>query len=180
MSGKTMLGVLVTGLVLFLFGFIYWAVNPLPYQVWNDVADPAAAQAAMSETFPEDGIYFIPGQPNDPAAAELMKTGPAGFVIMDHAPAAGVDPVALGVGLLHNIFSAALMVWVLLGISGLVNRITRALIIGLVATFVINGSEMIWWWQPFEWQIHQIIYYLIYFGLAALVLHRFVPEPETA
>lgn len=180
MSGKTLLGVLVTGVVLFMFGFAYWALNPLPYQAWNEVADPAASQAAAAELFPEDGVYFLPGQGNDPEALKLMETGPSVYVTIDHSPMPGPDPVALGMGLVHNIFSALLLVFVLSAVAGLSNRISRSMIIGVVAAFVINGSEIIWWQQPFNWVIHQMIYYVAYFGVAALVLHFFLDPPQAA
>lgn len=177
MNTKSMLGALVAGLVLFVYGFIYWAVNPLPYMVWNDIADPAAMQAAAAELFPEDGVYFIPGAGNDPEAIKLLETGPSVYVTIDHSPVAGPDPFALATGLLHNIFSAFLLTFVLASIAGLGRRVIRATILGVIAVFVINVSEVIWWQQPFDWIMHQMIYYLIYFALAALVLHFFMSTP---
>lgn len=178
MNGKAMLGALVTGFVLFVYGFIYWAVNPLPYLAWNAVDDAAATQAAAAKLFPEDGVYFIPGAGNDPEALRLMETGPSFYVTVDSNPAGGADPVAMGTGFLHNVFSAFLLTFVLSAIAGLGRRVTRAMTIGVIAIFVINGSEVIWWQQPFDWIVHQMVYYLIYFALAAVVLHRFLPEPE--
>ena len=178
MTTKAFLGAVLTGLVLFVFGFIYWAANPLPYAAWNDVADPAEAQAAAAALFPEDGVYFLPGPTNDPEALKLLETGPSVYVTIDHTPVAGPDPLALGMGFLHNVFSALLLVFVLSGISGLVPRVSRALIVGIVAVFVINGSEIIWWQQPMSWVMHQMIYYIVYFGIAAVILHYFLPDPN--
>ena len=178
MTGKSFLGAVVTGLVLFIFGFLFWAINPLPYQAWNEVDDVAAAQQAAAKIFPEDGMYFLPGRGNDPEAMKLLETGPSVFLTIDHSPSAGADPAALGMGLLHNVFSAILLVFVLGRVAGLVPRISRAMIIGVVAAVVINGSEIIWWQQPFSWVVHQMIYYVIYFGLGAAVLHYFLGEPE--
>ncbi len=180
MSGKTILGGFVAGLALFIFGFIYWAVNPLPYAAWNEVSDPAAAQAAAAEWFPEDGMYFLPGPGNDPQALELLKTGPSVFLTIDHSPSAGADPAALGLGFVHNIFSAFLIIYLIQGVSGLSGRVSRAVMVGIIASFVINVSEIIWWQQPLNWVIHQMIYYLFYFAIAAAVLHFFLPDPEVA
>ena len=176
MPGKTILGALVTGFVLFNFGFIFWAINPLPYMAWNDVADPAAAQAAAAEIFPEDGVYFLPGAGNDEAAIKLLETGPSVYVTIDHSPALPGDPASLGIGFVHNIFSAFLLVFLFSGVYGLGPRVSRALVVGIVATFIINGSEIIWWQQPSHWIVHQVIYYLLYFAIGALVLNFFLPK----
>ena len=181
MTGKSILGALLTGVALFVFGFLYWAVNPLPYTAWNVLDDPAAAQAATAKLFPQDGMYVVPGGGNDPRALQLLETGPLVFLTIDHSPAAGPDPASLGVGLLHNIASAFLLVLLIRGVSGgLTARVGRAALVGVVAAFVINGSEIIWWQQPFNWMIHQAIYYVLYFALGAAVLNFFLPEPEAA
>ena len=178
MTTKSFWGAVLTGLVLFVYGFIYWAVNPLPYLAWNDVDDMAATQSAAAQLFPEDGVYFLPGAGNDPEAMKLLETGPSVFLTIDHSPVAGPDPLSLAMGFMHNVFSALLLVFVLSGVSGHVARITRAMIIGVVAAFVINGSEIIWWQQPVNWVAHQTIYYIIYFGIGAGVLHYFLDEPD--
>jgi hypothetical protein len=180
MPTKTILGIVVTGLVLFVFGFLYWGINPLPYAAWNEVNDVAGAQATAARLFPEDGAYFLPGPTNDPEAVKLLETGPSVYVTIDHTPVAGVDPAALAVGLLHNIASALVLVFVLSGVVGLTPRLARALLVAIAAVFIINGSEIIWWQQPFEWIVHQMVYYLVYFALGALVLNFFIQDPETA
>ena len=178
MSGKTILGALVAGFVLFIFGFIYWGVNPLPYAAWNNIDDPAASQAAVAELFPEDGVYYVPGGGNDPEAMKLLETGPAAMLTIDHSPAAGPDPAALGMGFVHNVLSALLLVLLLSGLSGMGEMVKRALMVGVVAAFIINGSEVIWWLQPINWIVHQVIYYLLYFVIGAAVLSFFVPKQE--
>jgi len=177
MTGKTLLGVVVTGIALFMFGFVYWAVNPLPYSAWNDVDDAAAMQTAAAKLFPESGVYFLPGAGNDPEALKLLETGPSVYVSIDHTPTPGSDPVALGIGLLHNIASALLLVFLLKGAASLGAMVQRSLGIAVVAVFIINGSEIIWWQQPFNWLVHQMIYYLIYFALGAAILSFFLPKP---
>ncbi len=177
MNVKTILGSLVTGLVLFVFGFLYWAINPLPYNTWNEVEDPAAAQKQAQALFPEDGLYFLPGPGNDPTALELLETGPAVFLVIDHSPAAGADPSSLAMGFVHNVLTALLLVLVLQNVAGFGRRISAALLLGVIGVVVINGSEIIWWMQPPSWILHQAIYYLAYFAIAAAVLHPFLGDP---
>lgn len=180
MSAKTAIGVIVTGLVLFVFGFVYWAVNPLPYMAWNQVSDVAAAQSAAALLFPEDGLYFLPGPGNDPAAQELLKTGPAVYLSIDHSPSLGADPASMAVGFVHNLLSALLLVFLFRGVSGLSARLGAGVLVGVVAAFVVNGSEVIWWQQPLNWIIHQMIYYVLYFAIGAVVLGKFVSDSQAA
>ena len=180
MSAKTTVGVLVTGLVLFVFGFAYWAVNPLPYSAWNEVSDIAAAQSGAAALFPEDGIYFLPGRGNDPAVQQFMDTGPSVYLTIDHTPTSGADPVAMGLGFVHNVLSALLIVLLLRSVSGLGPRVGAGALVGVVAAFVINGSEVIWWQQPFSWIVHQMIYYVLYFAIGAAVLGFFTAEAAEA
>ncbi len=178
MGGKTILGVVVTGIVLFFFGFLYWGVNQLPYATWNTVTDPAVAQTTAASLFPEDGVYFLPGPGNDPEAAKLLETGPSVMLTIRHTQ----DQMAMqfGLGVVHNILSALLLVIVLKGVVGTGAMITRALLVGFVAGFVILGSNIIWWMQPISWMFFHLVYYLIYFALGAWVLSFFLPKAETA
>jgi len=178
MTGKSILGAVVTGFVLFMFGFVYWAISPLPYTSWNEVDDVAAAQATAAQLFPLDGIYHLPGAGNDAESQKLLETGPSVFVTINHSPASGADPASLAIGFVHNVLSAGLIGLAIVGVAGLRPRINRALMIGVLAVFVINGSEVIWWEAPVGWLAHQIIYYLIYFALAAVVLNYFLPRAD--
>ncbi len=178
MGGKTLLGVIVTGIVLFFFGFLYWGVNQLPYTTWNSVEDPAAAQAAAASLFPEDGVYFLPGPGSDPQAMQLLESGPSVLLTIQHTQ----DPMAVqfGLGFVHNVLSALLLVVVLKGVTGTGALVTRALLLGFLAGFVILGSDIVWWMQPVSWMFFHLVYYLIYFALGAWVLSFFLPKAEPA
>ena len=182
MTGRQILGIAVTALALFVFGFLYWAMNPLPYAAWNAVEDAAAAQATAQALFPEDGLYVLPGPGNDPEALKLLETGPLVYLAIDHSPSVGGDPAALAQGFVHNLLSALLLFFVFRGLADTGARLRSALLLGVAAVFVINGSEIVWWAQPAGWVVHQAIYYLLYFVIAALVLGPFLgsPEPDAA
>lgn len=176
MSGKSVLGALLTGAALFFFGFLYWAINPLPYQVWQPVSNPAEVQAAAAGLFPNDGMYGIPGPGTNADAVSLLENGPSLFVFIDHSPAAGAEPAEMAKGLAHNILSAFLL-FLLFRIAPILASAQGGLALGVCAAFVINGSEVIWWQQPIAWIIHQALYYVLYFVIAAAILSRFITRP---
>ena len=175
MNIKLISGSIVTAIVLFIFGFIYWAINPLPYQSWNQVEDPVSAQKLAAELFPESGLYFLPGPGNDPEAVKLLETGPAVFLTIDHSPVAGPDPAALAIGFFHNIVTVLLLSLLLSKATTLGSRLQLAGLVAVLAIVVINGSEFVWWMQPVSWIVHQAVYYLAYFLIATCILHRFLP-----
>lgn len=175
MNVKTILGSLVAGLSLFVFGFIYWALNPLPYQAFETLEDPAQTQAQIASLFPQSGMYFVPGPGNDPAMTELINTGPVALLSVDHNAVAGGDPAALLTGFVHNWVSALFLIVLLKSLHGLADRLRLAATVALLAVVVILGSEIIWWMQSPAWLLHHAIYYVIYFLLAAWVLHFFLP-----
>ena len=107
MNAKTLLGCVVTGLALFVLGFLYWGINPLPYSSWNLVDDPAAAQTSAGALFPEDGVYFLPGPGSDPEAMKLLETGPSVLLTIEHEHGGQVTQFVSG--FVHNILSAVLM-----------------------------------------------------------------------
>lgn len=121
-------------------------------------------------------MYGVPGPGNDAEAVELLKTGPSLFVYIQHSRAAPGNPVEMAKGLLHNIASALLLVFFFKLAPGLASW-RGGLALSVCAAFVINGSEVIWWQQPVGWIIHQALYYVLYFVIAAAILNRFTRSP---
>ena len=104
---KLTIGVFVTAVVLFVFGFLYWAVNPLVNESLNAAPDPARATAAVREQFPETGIYSVPAPDGAPSGVRAM-------VIVDHeVPDNAADPLAMVYGFVHYIVIAILLAAIL-------------------------------------------------------------------
>ena len=70
---KSIAAVFITAAVLFVFGFLYWAVNPLPYSALNQVKSAGISQLTMAKLFPKSGAYLIPGP--EPKSQEQLKEG---------------------------------------------------------------------------------------------------------
>lgn len=62
---KTIIGVIVTTLVLFVWGFLFWGqvLHSIPYESWKQTGDDGQAQEMLEKTFPETGTYYVPVQP---------------------------------------------------------------------------------------------------------------------
>src|SRR5436309_1824864 len=58
--GRIILGVVLASVAMFFWGFLYWGINPLPYQTWKKAPNDEAVQSALMATLPESGIYHVP------------------------------------------------------------------------------------------------------------------------
>lgn len=173
MSGRTAIGVLVSALVMFIVGALYWGVNPAPYASWNAATDDVAAQQQLSELMPEDGVYFIPNF-REGAGAKLLDDGALFQVYVDHTPVAPSDPAIFAWGFLVNLATAALLVMVLEPGASLSRSMLRGLILGLLAVVTVDLTNMVWWQVPFSWQLHLSIYTLLLFVVGSAVLTPFL------
>ena len=161
---KTSIGIVVTAVVLFVFGFLYWAANPLPNEALNTVPDADAAASAVGEQFPETGMYNV------------MHSGIAATVIVNHDASEEVDALAMVYGLAHYLLIAAVLAVVLQSGAPLSAHLRRAFILGLAAVVVVEGSDIIWWGYTWGWKLWSAAYHLLVFVIGALVLSRFLPR----
>ena len=68
---RTILRVLLAAVAMYFWGFLFWGINPVPYQSWQQ-ADDDAAQAALRELFPTAGTYYVPGRAHDEAEMSAL------------------------------------------------------------------------------------------------------------
>ena len=116
---KPISAVFITAAVLFVFGFLYWAVNPLPYSALNQVKSEGISQLTVAKLFPESGAYLIPGP--GPKSQERLEKGPAILLSIDHMPSAAGAPLDLFIGLfLIVLFTSSLFVVCSISYSSLV------------------------------------------------------------
>lgn len=170
---KLAVGVVVTALALFVFGFLYWAVNPLSYGSWNELPDPSAAKAATRAHFPATGVY---GFPRPGETAEGMW---AMIYVRHDVPDSAPDPVELLKGLAHYVLVAVALALVLPRGAGLGATVGRAAILGLAAVVIVEGTDVVWWGYPLAWKLWGAAYHVLLFVLGALVLTRFLPASSS-
>ncbi|MDG1125556.1 MAG: hypothetical protein P8N73_11825 [Pseudomonadales bacterium] len=173
---KPISAVFITAAVLFVFGFLYWAVNPLPYSALNQVKSEGISQLTVAKLFPESGAYLIPGP--GPKSQERLEKGPAILLSIDHMPSAAGAPLDLFIGFLHNLATAFLLALILGKVKDNGERMKVVIISGVLATVLINGSEVIWWFQPLNWVAYHALYYILYFSIAGALLCRLLPSEE--
>ena len=172
---KTIAGIGLTAIVLFIFGFLYWGVSPLPYTAVSSAADPEAALADIKRHFPDTGAYMVPAAAN----MELLAEGSQAVVYVDHeVPASQPDPASMALGLVHNVLMALVVFLLLRNQEGMSQHLRTGALVGLAAVAVIEGSDTLWWLYPLSWKIHSVVYHFLCFVLAAALLSRFMPARQ--
>jgi len=188
MNVRFVLGTLLGALVLFVWGFVYYAALPFGQKVMGAVPDDLAASTAV---LGKTGVYYYPfmGEEamGDPAAAEAWaarhRRGPLLFITYR---AEGSDPMAPRMfvqGFLHFWLSTALA-GLLLALAAPATYGARALFLflaGLFAAVAVGLSPAIWWYQPWSFTLYQAIFPASGWLLAALAMAAIVkPRPLIA
>lgn len=176
---KTIIGIVVTTLIVYIWGFLYWGVSTLPYASWQQSPDDAVAQEMLAEHFPESGTYFIPGVGNDSETrTALYEKGPTGFVHITHGSSSEADPAIMVQGLLLNLIIVALMAvfFRVAGATEFRDFARLSVIAGAVAVVAIHVGDIVWWRMHLEWKIWQLLYDYSVWLLAGHLLGVFMKQ----
>jgi len=180
---RSLLGVLLGTLALYVWGMLYWGINPLPYTAWHRSTNDAEAGQALLKHFPESGTYYLPGMYNDPATlAKLYESGPIAFIhVTSREGRPRNERTILVKGFLLDLVVVALPAWLLKLAAPAArtygSRIRVAAVAGLTAAVLVDFGDMVWWYLPWDWKLHQAVYTFSAWVVPALVLAKFI-RPE--
>ena len=174
MNTRTIIGVLVAGLAVFIWGFAFWGATTVPYQVWDSAPNDAQTQSELARLFPESGYYSVPSVANNSAeeSAALLTSGVWATVNIDHTPPQPGELTSLLLGLAHCI--AVMFLLAILFTHFNSSGVRTAFLIGLAATVFSNFGDVIWWNFPLKWQATIMLYDIGFWIIGGLVLGFFV------
>ena len=181
---KTILGIVITQVVLYFFGFVYWGLSPYPTLIWKQAKDAAAAAQALREQFPQNGTYLVPstaGKPED--VDQAMRQGPVAFVHMLRVEGRPqMEPSIMATGFVTNLIVIVLIALLLRRAAPALptysDRVKLVAFAGFIAAFFIDGGEIIWWQMPAAWKLYQAGYDVLFWLIAGLILARFMESIE--
>jgi len=182
---RLLLGSLLAALVMFVWGFLFWAVpwpNPAVDTMSAD-AEAAVAEAIRAQV-PETGTYVIPN-PQTTEAETFTARHQAGPVAMLFVQKDGFAPMRPGVfvgGFVHML-AVALLLGLIVRIAAPVaptygKRVLLVLLLGLTAALWSEVGEAIWWAHPWSYHLTVFVGDVTTWGLAGLVLARFTPASD--
>src|SRR5262249_37380032 len=182
---RIILGALLTAVVLFVWGFVFWTRLPYARQYMRPLPHGDRLAEALKEDVPETGVYFYPPMPDEDAsdaekeaALEQHRAGPLVQLIYLKQGVDPMDPKALGIGFAQY-FVSALLAAMLLAMAApalpwYLVRVFFVLLLGLFATVAIYGADLVWWHHPADYTLFVASFHASNWLLAGIILGMIV------
>ena len=197
MKKKIVFGTFASALVMFVWGWFYWTVLPMPLGVWQQptTAEQVALNEELTKHLKNDGVYFLPtpeegvddeSDPNSPVF-KRYKDGPLVEIYYRKAGADPMDPSRFVFGFLH-VFVASLMLACLLAafrnsLCCYGARVALVAGIGTFAGFWMELSRPIWFHHPVGHALfsmgYQISVWLIGGAILGVIVKLKKPKAES-
>ena len=181
---KFIFGSVIGAVVLFLWGFIFWGTNPLPYSVLPHPKDEVQLGAMLREQLPDSGTYVLP-HPSDPpeTMSKLSLDGPIATIHFLREGRAPMEPRVLIVGFFHG-FAVVLMLAMLMTIAlpalrTYGSRVRFATLFGIASALFVHGGSVLWMNEGRPWHQVNALYEVSACFIIGLVLGAFIkPAPQ--
>ncbi len=177
---RAIIGVVVTAIVLYAWGFVYWGMGPYAQQIWKSAEDEAVARKLLREQFPENGTYYVPGHDQDPETVkEQFEEGPVAFVYVlaaDGRPQ--FDPSIMIQGFINNLVVIILIAGMLAMVSSALPnyflRVLFAALGGLTCAVLVDIGDIVWWGISWDWKLYKAFYTFSAWLISGIVLAAFI------
>lgn len=181
---KYLLGSFLAAIAFFLWGFLYWAVSPLPKQFIQTNPDEVAARTMLKQLFPTDGTYFIPNWSDD--MDKMNAAHLEGPIATVHIKNAGSDPMPASffiMGIVHSWVATLLLTFLLVKASPAVlssygSRVWFVTLIGITIAVISDFSFPVFWGNPWPIFIFNASFVVTAMLIVGLVLAKFVKPTE--
>lgn len=162
---------LVAGIVLFVWGFLSWAVLPWHMMVANQFTDEAAVSGVLKANTPRAGVYFLPFSEQDHGPDQVG----AFANVLPHGTEMNMGK-QMAIGLITHIVSAFLVLTLLSMTAGLGYwaKIGFFATVGLTIGFASHATYWNWFGFSTAYVSVTIADILIGWILAGLVVAKFV------
>ena len=182
------LGVILGGVVVFMWGFVFWTLLPFAQSVIRPIPDEddSAMATSLKMNVRESGVYISPKMPT--AMDEDSKTkweerhrqGPVYMLFYHQDGKEPMSPKVMAIGMGHSIGLAFVGAFILLAASPR-SYANRVMLIFWAAVFVAVWADVgnaIWWHFPWDYTVLQLAYRIGGGLLLGLVLAAFIqPDP---
>jgi len=186
---KAILAGIVGGIILWVWGFLAWAVLPLHKPSMRNISNEDAVIEVLRTNINVKGVYIFPGMPLDDNQASMdtytqkYMRGPTGMIIYDPQ---GSDPMMLSQfinGLIILMISAFLAAWFLsrstAAASSYMARVLFCGMLGIFISFFSHLSAWNWMGFPLDYTTAMMIDAIIGWLLAGLGIAAIVKVPKT-
>lgn len=185
MNARVLLGGVLGGVVMFFWGFVYWALLPVPEGLVKTLPHEAATLLALDAAVPETGTYVFPARDKAASMKERYAQGPLGVLAIRKGGADMDDPMLYLKGLLHFMACSAVALGIMSTVIGsLPTYASRARFVfrlGLFAGVAIEFAKVIWFYAPADFILRNCVFHFVGWGLVGLATANVVkPRPAAA
>jgi hypothetical protein len=185
---KILLGSVVAGIVIFIWGFVAHMLLPLGEMGLKSVPKEDELNAAIKKEVREPGLYFVPGrdmsksQSQEEMEAHMAKVtkGPYGFMVI-YPDGRDVSfskrlPIELGTNVVCALLAAIIVSQLR---PGFIVRVASVVLLGLLASVMTLVPYWNWYGFPTDFTLAQIVDHTVGWLLAGIVLASIVrPSPK--
>lgn len=188
MTKQVVIGAVVSAIAMFMWGWFYWTVLPMPVGIWKKqtTAEQVALANDLVKHLKEDGVYFLPrpeegvDDESDPASPFYTrhKEGPLAHIYYQKAGSDPMAPATFAFGFLHvlvaNVMLAVLLASMRKSFCCYAARVAFVAGIGLFAGFWIEMSRPIWFHHPLQYAVFSWGYHISVWLIGGLILGAIV------
>ena len=187
MAKRLLLGTVLGGLVVYVWGAISWMVLPWHTATFQAFSNEEVVVTLLQLTATKPGVYLLPkagGSASEQKAAhERMKQGPVMLAAIRPQGANPSDPMFYVKGLALELCGAFLMTWLIMTLPGMSfsARVRTVTLVALIAGVLTRVPDWHWWGFSAGYTIVQMLDLLIGYFLAGLVIAKVTtPKPSAS
>ena len=152
MLKQIIIGGIVGGITLFAWGFISWTVLTWHFDTIRQDEGIHAVVANVTDHLPEAGVYFYPpmteahrsGEGGAEAWAELHRSGPHGYVVVQPNGSEPTSPIMLAKGFVADVVAAMMASLLLIAaLPSLRNYRARVVFVASLGVFAILSGYIV-------------------------------------
>ena len=188
---KLLIGSIIGGIILFVWGWISWAILPIHTSSIRNINNEEAVVSAMHINMDQKGVYIFPGMPTvqdqtlQDEYLQKYQQGPVGMIIYDPEGSDPMMPNQMIVGFILSVIASYVAGWFLsrstAAASPYFARVTYCGMLGVFVSLVSHLVNWNWMGYPLDytmaWTMDAVIGWILAgFGIAAIIK---VPKTET-
>lgn len=184
---RWLLGAAGAAVVMFVWGFLWWAVLPMGSLMTSTIANEDAVRAVLRAELPATGVYFVPEVKHTPegdlapGVEARHHDGPLVHIFYRDGSIAVFSIGYMLTGLLHSFVAALLAGYLLSGVLGSLKtyakRVLFVALLGVFAAFAMKVGDAVWFYHPLGYELMGTLFTAINWLLAGLVLAAVIKKP---
>lgn len=177
-------GSVLAAIVLFMWGYVFWAVSPIGTQFIHPLEQNGLAVTSLVGEATETGVYFSPSMNEaearrdgvEQATLSLEEAKRQGPVLQIMLQRDGVVPMSTTLlhGFLHylasTLLAALVLAWAAPALPTYLARVGLVFLVGIFAAVSVQLSSPIWFHHPWDYSLMQAGFFASNGLLSGIVL----------